>query len=149
MTNMERKSKLKSGTLLKRKTETSTLHQNGIINTKNPEKTSKQKSRKNEREKEQNSTPQISTGTRRFNSRNCLILGQLNVNKSQPSLEQLNFTVRNASEISDNSFQVSNFHFQIGTLMSKDHAHEQKLLVLFRAPSPQKPPVTNCQQSTT
>jgi hypothetical protein len=30
--------------------------------TQNPEKTSKQKSRKNEREKEQNSTPQISTG---------------------------------------------------------------------------------------
>jgi hypothetical protein len=63
--------------------------------------------------------------------------------------QPLNFTVQIASKINDNSFQVSDFHFQIGTLMSKDHAHEQKLLVLFRVPSSQKPPVTNSQQSTT
>ncbi len=52
-------------------------------------------------------------------------------------------------KINDNSSQVSNFHFQISTLMSKDHASEQKPLVLFRAPSPQRPPVTNYQRSTT
>ena len=52
-------------------------------------------------------------------------------------------------KINDNSSQVSNFHFQISTLMSKHHAHEQKLLVLFRTPSPQRPPGTNYQQLIT
>ncbi len=108
---------------------------------KHRKKTSKHKSRETVQEKR--STPQISTDTKRINSKNCLILGQLNVNRSQPSLEPLNFTVQIAPKINDNSSQVSDFHFQIGTLMSKDHAHEHKLLVLFRAPSPQKPPVTN------
>jgi len=82
-----------------------------------------------------------------FNSKNYLIIRQLHVNSSQPSLEPLNFTVYIASKINVNSSKVSDFHFQIGTLMSKDHAPEQKLLILFRAPSPQRPPGTNYQQS--
>jgi transcription initiation factor IIF auxiliary subunit len=82
-----------------------------------------------------------------LNSKNCLKIRQLHDNSSQPSLEPLNFTVYIASEINDNSSKVSDFHFQIGTLMSKDHAPEQKLLVLFRAPGPQRPPGTDYQQS--
>ena len=38
-------------------------------------------------------TPQISTTTRRFQLQNCLITEQLNVNRSQPSLGPLSFTV--------------------------------------------------------
>jgi hypothetical protein len=83
-----------------------------------------------------------------FNSKNCPIIRQLHVNSSQPSLEPLNFTVYIASKINISSSQVSDSHFQIGTLMSKDHAPEQKLLILFRAPSPQRPPGTNYEQST-
>ncbi len=127
------------------KTATPTIRQQDKL-TRNLEKTSKHKSRETVQEK---NTPQISTDTKRINSKNYLILGQLNVNRSQPSLEPLNFTVQITSKINDNSSQVSDFHFQIGTLMSKNHANDQKLLVLFRAPSPQKPPVTNYQQSTT
>ena len=82
-----------------------------------------------------------------FHSKNCLIIGQLNVNRSQPGLEPLNFTVYITSRINVNSSKVSDFHFQIGTLTSKDPAPEQKLLVLFKAPHPQKPPGTNYQQS--
>ena len=82
-----------------------------------------------------------------FHSKNCLIIGQLNVNRSQPGLEPLNFTVYITSKINVNSSKVSDFHFQIGTLMSKDHAPEQKPMVLLRAPGPQRPPVTNYQQS--
>ena len=52
-------------------------------------------------------------------------------------------------KINDNNSQVSDFHFQISTLMSKYHAHEQKLLVLLRTPSPQRPPGTNYQQLIT
>jgi hypothetical protein len=44
---------------------------------------------------------------------------------------------------------VSDFNFQIGTLMFESHALEQRLLVLFRVLSSPKPPVINCQQSTT
>jgi hypothetical protein len=83
-----------------------------------------------------------------FNSKNRPIIRQLHVNSSQPSLEPLNFTVYIASKINISSSQVSDSHFQIGTLMSKDHAPEQKLLILFRAPSPQRPPGTNYEQST-
>jgi hypothetical protein len=147
--------------------ETSTLHQHGIL-TQNSEKTSKHKSHRTEREKEQNSTPQISTDTQRFDSKNCLIIGQLAVHRSQLGLELLKFTVQTtdcskhslflgtlvqkeiiASKISDISFQVSNFNFQIGTLMFESHALERRLLVLFTVLSSPKPPVINCQQSTT
>ena len=114
---MERKTKMKIGYFIKEnKMETSTLHQHGIL-TQNSGKTSKHKSHRTKQGKEQNSTPQISTDTRRFNSKNCLILGQLNVHRSQLSLELLNFTVQIASKISDNSFQVSDLNFRIGTLM--------------------------------
>jgi len=118
--------------------------------------------------KEQNSTPQISTDTRRFDSKNCLIIGQLAVHRSQLNLELLDFTLQTtdrskhslflgtlvqkeiiASKISDISFQVSDFNFQIGTLMFESHALEQRLPVLFRVRSSPKPPVINCQQSTT
>jgi hypothetical protein len=44
---------------------------------------------------------------------------------------------------------VSDFNFQIGTLMFESHTLEQRLLVLFRMLSSPKPPVINCQQSTT
>ncbi len=139
---------MKIRNFIKEKIETSTLNHHGILKQKF-RKNSKHESHRNEREKEQNSTPQISTNTRRFNSKNCLILGQLNVHRRQPNLEPLNLTVKIASKISNNSFQVSDFNFQIGTLTLKSHEVELKLLVLFRVPSSQKPPVTNCQQSTT
>jgi hypothetical protein len=54
---MERKIEMKIRYFIKEKTETSTIHQNNIVNTKNPEKTSKHESHRNEREKEQNGTP--------------------------------------------------------------------------------------------
>ncbi len=71
------------------------------------------------------------------------IAEQINVTSSQPRLEPLNLTVYIALKINDNSSKVSDFHSQIGTLMSKAHAPEQKLLVLFRTSGPQRPPVTN------
>jgi hypothetical protein len=165
---MERKTKMKIGYFIKEnKMETSTLHQHGIL-TQNSEKTSKHKSHRTEQEKEQNSTPQISTDTRRFDSKNCLRIGQLAVHRSQLGFELLDFTVQTtdcskhslflgtlvqkeiiASKISDISFQVSDFNFQIGTLMFESHALEQRLLVLFTVLSSPKPPVINCQQSTT
>jgi hypothetical protein len=54
---MERKIEMKIRYFIKGKTETSKLYQNGIVNAKNPEKTPKHESHRNEREKEQNSTP--------------------------------------------------------------------------------------------
>ncbi len=78
-----------------------------------------------------------------FHSKNCLII-QLNVIRSQPGLEPLNFAVYITSKINVNSSKVSDFHFQIGTLMSTP---EQKLPVLFKAPDPQRPPGTDYQQS--
>jgi hypothetical protein len=92
---MERKTKMKISYFIKeRKTEKPTIRQHNKL-TRNFEKTSKHKSRETVREK---STPQISTDTKRINSKNRLILGQLNVNRSQPSLEPLNFTVQIASK---------------------------------------------------
>ncbi len=145
---MERKIEMKIRYFIKKKIETSTHHHHGILKQKF-RKTSKHESRKNEQEKEQKSTPQISADTRRLNSKNCLILRQLNVHRSQPILEPLNFTVQIASRISDNSFQVSNFNFQSGTIIFKSYEVEQRLLVLFKVRSSRKPPVINRQQSTT
>ncbi len=149
------------------KMETSTLHQHGIL-AQNSEKTSKHKPHRPEQEEEQNSTPQVSTDTRRFGSKNCLIIGQLNVHRSQLGLELLDFTIQTtdrskhsvffgtlvqkeiiASRISDISFQGSDFNFQIGTRMFESHVLEQRLLVLFRVLRSPKPPVINYQQSTT
>ncbi len=53
-----------------RKTEKPTIRQHDKL-TRNFEKTSKHKSRETVQEK---STPQISTDTKRINSKNCLIL---------------------------------------------------------------------------
>ncbi len=144
-----------------------TLCQHGTLTHKIP-KNLKEQATQNWTRKERNSTPQISTDTRRFDSENCLRIGQLTVHRSQLGLEPLVFTVQStnrskhslflgtlvqkeiiASKISDISFQVSNFNFQIGTLIFESHALEQRLLVLFMVLSSQKPPVTNCQQSTT
>jgi hypothetical protein len=82
-----------------------------------------------------------------FHSKNCLIISQLNVIRSQPGLEPLNFAVYITSKINVNSSKMSDFHFQIGTLMSKDPTPEQTLPVLFKAPDPQRPPGTDYQQS--
>ena len=143
---MERKIEMKIRYFIKKKMETSTLHHHGILT---------QKFRKNfktqvtqEQEKEQNSTPQISTDTRRFISMNCQILGQLNIHRTSPISSRW-FSQSKPLQISDICFQVSKFHFHIGTLMLKSHEVEQRLLVLFRVPSSQKPPVINCQQSKT
>ncbi len=165
---MERKTKMKIGYFIKKnKMETSTLHQHGIL-TQNSEKNNfKTQVTQKWTRKEQNSTPQINTDTRRFDSKNCLRIGQLAVHRSQLGLELLEFTVQAtdcskhslflgtfvqkeiiASKISDISFQVSDFNFQIGKLMFESHALEQRLLVLKGLSSP-KPPVINYQQSTT
>jgi hypothetical protein len=72
--------------------ETLTLHQHGILTQKIP-KTSKNKSHKNKWEEEQNSTLPISTDTRRFGSKDCLVIGQLAVHRSQLGLELLDLTV--------------------------------------------------------
>ena len=128
---------------IKKKIETPTHHHHGILKQKF-RKTSKHKSHRTEQEKEQNSTPQISTDTRRFDSKNCLIIGQLAVHRSQLNLELLDFTLQTtdrskhslflgtlvqkeiiASKISDISFQVSDFNFQIGTLIFESYALEQ------------------------
>jgi hypothetical protein len=113
--------------------------------------------------KEQNSTLQISTDTRCFDSKNCLVIGQLAVHGIQLGLELLNLTVQAtnrgkhsvfllpvveeqvvASEVSDVSLQVSDFSFQIGLLMLEPHPLKQRLLVLFKVLTSAKPPVINC-----
>jgi hypothetical protein len=118
--------------------------------------------------KRKNSTLKISIHTRRFSSKDCLVIGQLAIHGRQLGLELLNFTVQPtdggkhsvffgplvqkqivASKISDISFQVSNFRLQISFLMLESHALEQRLLVLFNMLTPAKPPVINCQQSAT
>ncbi len=165
---MERKIKIKISYFIKRKK----WKRQHFINTAHSRtkfrRNFKTQATQNWTRKEQNGTPQISTDTRRFDSKNCLRIVQLAVHRSQLGLELLNFTVQTtdsskhslflgtlvqkeiiASKISDISFQVSNFNFQICTLMFESHALEQRLLVLFTVLSSPKPPVINCQQSTT
>ncbi len=147
--------------------ETSTLHQHGIL-TQNSEKTSKHKPHRTEQEKNKIAHHKLALTHDVSTPKNCLRIGQLAVHRSQLGLELLNFTVQTtdcskhslflgtlaqkeiiASKISDISFQVSDFNFQIGTLMFESHALERRLLVLFTVRSSPKPPVMNCQQSTT
>ena len=97
----------------------------------------------------------------------CLIIGQLAVHGSQLRLELFNLPVQTANrsehsvllvpivqeqvvtaQISDVSLQISNFTFQIVSLMLESHPLQQRLLVLFKVLTLAKPPVTNYSQST-
>jgi hypothetical protein len=139
---MERKIEMKIKYFIKEKIETSTLHHHGILRRKFRKKKLQVTQ---EQGKEQNSTPQINTNTRRFNSKNCLRIVQLAARRNQLGLELLNLTVQTtdctkqsiflgtlgqkkiiASKISDICFQVSDFHFQIGTLIFESYALEQE-----------------------
>jgi hypothetical protein len=97
----------------------------------------------------------------------CLVIGQLAVHGSQLRLELFNLPVQTANrsehsvllvpivqeqvvtaQISDVSLQISNFTFQIVSLMLESHPLQQRLLVLFKVLTLAKPPVTNYSQST-
>jgi hypothetical protein len=97
----------------------------------------------------------------------CLVIGQLAVHGSQLRLELFNLPVQTANrsehsvllvpivqeqvvtaQISDVSLQISNFTFQIVSLMLESHPLQQRLLVLFQVLTLAKPPVTNYSQST-
>ena len=88
---MERKTKMKIGYFIKEKKD-----QNGNVKLhQRSEKTLRTQVAQNQIRKEQISTPQISTKKQDdvFNTKNGPIIRQLNVNRSQPSLGPLSFTV--------------------------------------------------------
>ena len=94
----------------KRKREIYT--KNGIVNTKTQKETSKHRSRKNKK----NSTPQISTEKQQFKSKKCQYWSSQTFTEASPTRAA---DSRNPDrfKISDNSPQVSDFHFHISTLI--------------------------------
>ena len=113
-------------------------------------------------EKEQNRHTPNSTDTRFSDSKNCLVIGQLAVHRSQLGLELLDLTVQATnrrencvlllpvlqedvvtSKIHHISLQMLDSGLEVRLLMLKPHPLKQRLLVLFQVLTATKPPVTN------
>jgi hypothetical protein len=123
----------------KRKREIYT--KNGIVNTKTQKETSKHRSRKN---KKKNSTPQISTEKQQFKSKKCQYWSSQTFTEASPTRAA---DSRNPDrfKISDNSPQVSDFHFHISTLILRVLSAQTGVPALFKMLNSQKHPGTICQ----
>jgi len=126
---------------IKEKTETGNLYKkNGIVNTKTQKETSKHRSRKNKK----NSTPQISTEKQQFKSKKCQYWSSQTFTEASPTRAA---DSRNPDrfKISDNSPQVSDFHFHISTLILRVLSAQTGVPALFKMLNSQKHPGTICQ----
>ena len=143
---MERKFKMKISYFIKKKKEIKHRHQTTSTHKKN-ESISRTKPNR-ERETEL-ASDKLALKTRRFQLQTLSNVKAAKCQQKPTQPRAAEFHSLRRIKINDNNSQVSDFHFQISTLMSKYHAHEQKLLVLLRTPSPQRPPGTNYQQLIT
>ena len=138
---MERKTKMEFKYFIiekKRKRQIST--KNGIVSTKIQKETSKHRSAKTRK----NSTPQISTEKQRFKSKKCQYWSSQIFTEASPTRAA---DSRNPDrfKISDNSSQVSDFHFHISTLILRVLGAQTGVPALFKMLNSQKHPGTNCQ----
>ena len=122
----------------KRKRQIST--KNGIVSTKIQKETSKHRSAKTRK----NSTPQISTEKQRFKSKECQYWTSQTFTEASPTRAA---DSRNPDrfKISDNSPQVSDFHFHISTLILRVLSAQTGVPALFKMLNSQKHPGTICQ----
>ena len=109
---MERETETEIKYFIKKKNGNGFYIKNDIVNTKILKDTSKHRSHKNK----ENSTPQISTDKQRFKSKKCQYWSSQIFTEASPTRAA---DSRNPDrfKISDDSSQVSDFHFHISTLI--------------------------------
>ncbi len=92
---MEGKIKMKISYFIKKKKEIKHRHQTASTNKKNK---SISRTKPNKERETELASDKLTLKHDVFNSKHCSMLKQLNVNRSQPSLEPLSFTVYVASK---------------------------------------------------